>query len=170
MQPDTSSLATILSTYATACEHLRTVTADALLVAFAEQFAANPAVKCMIWTQYTPYFNDGDPCTFRVCSEDPCRSRLPQADELTHWDIVAGAPPPADPTPYPAQPYKADFLDRYEYVDPVTSGEGPEAAQGRALDVFVNGLPEELLARVIGDGVKVFVWEGGILTTEYGHD
>jgi hypothetical protein len=32
--------------------------------AFKEFFAANPAVKAIKWTQYTPYFNDGDPCEF----------------------------------------------------------------------------------------------------------
>ncbi len=35
-------------------------------VLFKEFFAAHPAVKSIAWTQYTPYFNDGDPCTFRV--------------------------------------------------------------------------------------------------------
>lgn len=26
----------------------------------------NPEVKSISWTQYAPYFNDGDPCTFSV--------------------------------------------------------------------------------------------------------
>ena len=30
----------------------------------------NPAVKAVIWTQYAPYFNDGDPCTFKVHTAD----------------------------------------------------------------------------------------------------
>ena len=25
-----------------------------------------PALKAIRWNQYTPYFNDGDPCTFSV--------------------------------------------------------------------------------------------------------
>jgi hypothetical protein len=29
-------------------------------------FEKNPAVTAVIWTQYTPYFNDGDTCTFSV--------------------------------------------------------------------------------------------------------
>jgi hypothetical protein len=29
-------------------------------------FAANPALKAVKWTQYTPYFNDGEPCVFSV--------------------------------------------------------------------------------------------------------
>ena len=31
--------------------------------AFWEQ---NPDIKSIVWTQYAPYFNDGDPCIFSV--------------------------------------------------------------------------------------------------------
>jgi len=31
-----------------------------------EFFDRNPGITAVIWTQYTPYFNDGDPCTFSV--------------------------------------------------------------------------------------------------------
>lgn len=27
-------------------------------------FEANPNIEAVRWTQYTPYFNDGDPCVF----------------------------------------------------------------------------------------------------------
>lgn len=37
----------------------------AILDAFKEQvFEKYPTVKNIGWPQYTPYFNDGDPCTF----------------------------------------------------------------------------------------------------------
>ena len=29
-------------------------------------FENNPELKAIVWTQYTPYFNDGDECVFRV--------------------------------------------------------------------------------------------------------
>lgn len=32
---------------------------------FKRIFTENPRLKCISWTQYTPYFNDGDPCIFR---------------------------------------------------------------------------------------------------------
>ena len=31
-----------------------------------EFFEQNPLVKSIVWTQYTPYFNDGDTCEFSV--------------------------------------------------------------------------------------------------------
>jgi hypothetical protein len=33
---------------------------------FDEFFEKTPECKVVTWTQYTPYFNDGDPCTFSV--------------------------------------------------------------------------------------------------------
>lgn len=29
-------------------------------------FGQNPEVKAIVWEQYTPYFNDGEPCVFGV--------------------------------------------------------------------------------------------------------
>ncbi len=31
---------------------------------FKRIFTENPRLKCISWTQYTPWFNDGDSCTF----------------------------------------------------------------------------------------------------------
>lgn len=31
-----------------------------------EFWAKNPGVKALVWTQYTPFFQDGDECVFRV--------------------------------------------------------------------------------------------------------
>jgi hypothetical protein len=39
---------------------------EALQVAFNEFFNNHPTAEKIIWTQYTPYFNDGDACTFGV--------------------------------------------------------------------------------------------------------
>ena len=36
-------------------------------LAFKELFDKHPEVKSMQWAQYTPYFNDGEPCEFYMC-------------------------------------------------------------------------------------------------------
>src|SRR5689334_1109830 len=38
----------------------------ALKAEFAGFFEKNPKVEAIRWTQYTPHFNDGDPCTFSL--------------------------------------------------------------------------------------------------------
>jgi len=35
-------------------------------VVFPDFFKAHPEIKVIYWTQYTPYFNDGEPCVFSV--------------------------------------------------------------------------------------------------------
>jgi hypothetical protein len=39
---------------------------DALKEAFKELFDKHPRLESVTWVQYTPYFNDGDPCYFSV--------------------------------------------------------------------------------------------------------
>ena len=39
---------------------------SALKAAFKEFFEKHPIVEKVLWTQYTPYFMDGDPCVFGV--------------------------------------------------------------------------------------------------------
>jgi hypothetical protein len=46
-------------------QHDPQILADALATALAD-----PRVVAVRWRQYTPYFNDGDACTFRVYIED----------------------------------------------------------------------------------------------------
>ena len=38
----------------------------ALEEAFSEFFTKHPAATAIVWTQYTPHFNDGDACTFNI--------------------------------------------------------------------------------------------------------
>jgi hypothetical protein len=47
-------------------EELKKLGQDAFKDWFKEIFRDYPSIKAIIWTQYTPYFNDGDPCTFSV--------------------------------------------------------------------------------------------------------
>ena len=58
-------------------ELLKTHGKEMLITLFGEFFSAAPEVKTVVWEQYTPYFNDGDPCVFRVY--DPSfSSKLPE--------------------------------------------------------------------------------------------
>ena len=44
-------------------------------------FATHPELEQFSWTQYTPYFNDGDECVFGVNSDKPDINRE------TGWDM-----------------------------------------------------------------------------------
>lgn len=40
---------------------------------FKEFFAQNPEIQSLKWEQYTPHFNDGEPCVFRIYSLRVCK-------------------------------------------------------------------------------------------------
>lgn len=58
---------------------------EALHEMFAEFFLNFPEVKAIRWEQYTPYFNDGDPCHFSVCDPRIYLSDEP-IDDDDRWD------------------------------------------------------------------------------------
>lgn len=47
-------------------------------------FELVPSVKKVVWIQYTPYFNDGDSCTFGVYSPTFCNF-IDEDDEFTSY-------------------------------------------------------------------------------------
>lgn len=50
----------------------------------------NPAIKAVTWTQYAPYFNDGDPCVFSV--HDPYFTNAEGEDmkDVSRWGEYEG--------------------------------------------------------------------------------
>jgi hypothetical protein len=52
---------------------------------FKEFFEKVPEIKTVQWVQYTPYFNDGDPCVFRVC--DPMFSNV-EASRIEGYEEI----------------------------------------------------------------------------------
>lgn len=54
-------------------EKLKTDGLAAMKTAFIDFFNEHPDIHALSWRQYTPYFNDGDPCVFGV--REPYYSR-----------------------------------------------------------------------------------------------
>lgn len=55
-----------------------------------EFFDKNPGVTAVIWTQYTPYFNDGDTCEFGVYDAYFTNANDEQMEDLTRWGEYEG--------------------------------------------------------------------------------
>ena len=58
--------------HAEAMMRLRSEGEIALRDCFKAFFAKHPSVYALRWAQYTPYFNDGEPCVFRVMEAEFC--------------------------------------------------------------------------------------------------
>lgn len=66
---------------------------------------AVPGVRGLVWEQYTPYFNDGDPCEFSLGEvrvilegdgdEDGCDENREYSTGWSTWDLHSGGAYPA---------------------------------------------------------------------------
>jgi len=62
----THPLDTLLQEFTEQQEKFQKVAQERLKEYFAEFWEKNPAIKAVHWSQYAPYFNDGEPCEFSV--------------------------------------------------------------------------------------------------------
>lgn len=116
------------------------------------------------WTQYTPYFNDGDICVFGVNAD---------------WDysVQINGHPLTDFWKYDWQDTKEYFLrditDNYnDWDDEIERSEGefvPPVSAYRDVGEFINSFDEDDLEYMFGEGLVV-VTKDGITTDYYEHD
>lgn len=125
---------------------------DAFTEEFAPFFAANPQVDGVLWSQYTPYFNDGDECVFGV--NDPSLILSVDAAKSICTDE------------------NADFSDagtedeRFGWDNPrcVKSwslSKTPFNLDQIGFSTLWKGIPEEVFRSVFGDHVEVRVMRNG---------
>lgn len=164
---DSANIASMIEAFATATERMRKTTAADLHAAICDVLAAHPTVRVVTWTQGTPSYNDGESCTFSVDLNDGCRSRLPNRDDYEDegFEAKVGKEPKPDDSPYPKQEY--DGTEYYEegYTDPDV-----DEADEKAVEKFINSLPDDFMQFVLGDCVRVLVCAEGLLVTEHEYD
>jgi predicted SnoaL-like aldol condensation-catalyzing enzyme len=126
---------------------------DAVKELFKEFFDANPQAESVTWTQYTPYFNDGDTCTFRV---HEMSVTINEVEETSDDGIVDESDEDED----------EDEWDSYQ----LSKSEDPEMKKlGEALDVL-NDIPEDVLEHVFGDHCRIVATRESFDVDEYDHD
>ena len=112
--------------------------------AFVELFDKHPTLKAVKWTQYTPYFNDGSPCTFGInewsAKIDGRKSKYDDDDEDGD----------------------SSFVGEYEL-------ERSEALKDD-IDALFRVASEEAFEASFGDHVKVVATRDGFDIEEYSHD
>ena len=127
---------------------LRKEAADQVKPLLQEFMKDHPEVKGIKWAQYTPYFNDGDPCTFSVSAF----GFFFEGDDLdgSHYDGEL--------------PWRG-----YEGWDKanVCSLETHDACVALAKEL---GNMEDVLETLFGDHVSVSVTPDGVSVDEYDHD
>lgn len=113
-------------------------------------FEAVPRIKSLTWTQYTPYFMDGDVCEFSVNGVEFATDENEDIESYREFDNEDGN--------FSAELYSLKKL--------VTSKEF-HLCEKMAAIISDN---EELMEDLFGDHVIVVLREIGIVVEEYEHD
>lgn len=139
---------------------------------FQEFFDKHPCVEAVQWTQWTPYFNDGDPCQFSV---NETHILVTRKFALDNPDVVHGYDPDEDDSDTELEsshPEGPRWFEGYSHT---------ESAGSNDLAAAVNDLSdlttcEDILETVFGDPALVCACRdenGGPITmaiSEVDHD
>lgn len=121
-----------------------------------EFFEKNPAITAVVWTQYTPYFNDGDPCVFRV--GDVIFTNAPD-DELENVS--------------PWGEYEGDLEDVWveTYLTQLPNDSGIDLESCDLISDMIGSRDmEDIMLAMFGDHAKVTATKNGFDVDEYHHD
>ncbi len=114
---------------------------------FKELFEARPDIEAVRWRQYTPYFNDGSPCTFSVND--------------TYVKFKGNTDEEADEEAYD---YKDGFLDSWSVRE-----DNSKTAAFEVVDDLFSQFDDDAMMAAFGDHVVVTATRDGFDVEEY-HD
>lgn len=135
----------------------RTTARHAFMDELKQIFKKHPELKVMKWSQYTPYFNDGDSCTFTVHDAYVCNY-----EGISTWGEWEGTDEDGNTM---AEPHDLNVC----YLGGSTGAKAfPELHE---LNTFMQSqLGNDVLEEEFGDHVEVCVTRTGIVITEVDHD
>ena len=150
---------------------------------FTELFAQAPDLKSFGWTQYTPYFNDGDSCEFGVHldypyingtdeddSESDIEIKLHSYKRLETEEDVRINDEIAEKVGYNWYKGKRQIGDEYGLCyNPKYNASAAKAVE--EIKEVLKSIPEDFFEDLFGDHVKVTLYANGSIETEdYEHD
>lgn len=126
-----------------------------------EFFSKNPGITAVVWTQYTPYFNDGDTCEFSV--NDPYFTNAKDLDNLSRWGEYEGE----DENEWSESAWGFKYQNekngtKFEGIDSVSVNKFSEMIQSRDM--------EDVMEAMFGDHVRVVATREGFDVDDHDHD
>ncbi len=127
---------------------------EAIEESIKEIFESHPELEAITWTQYAPYFNDGEPCTFSV--NDVYYKLVSKKDESSEENTDE----------------EDEDDDEYESWDDVPYNEKTRTPLEKKLHAFEKQLQslQELAEVVYGPDCRVVVNRNETIIEEYSHD
>ena len=121
--------------------NLKVKLADQMKVEFKSFFANNPAIKGITWVQFTPHFNDGDPCCFGVNEFCP-----------VYQDEEVEALKEGETSYYDLEGQSENNPNLAEFIKSLTK------------------LPDEIFETAFGDHAQIVATSEGFHVSEWDHD
>lgn len=128
-----------------------------------ELFIQYPTLQAFSFTQYTPYFCDGDTCYFGVNADEP-GLQFEDMDEIEHTYDVSKV------EDY-AKWHNGHAAPEHVVNHPFNANRELTNEMESAISEFVNAIEESVMEDMFGDHVEVIVHrDGSVDVEEYEHD
>ena len=133
-----------------------------------EFFDTNTGINLVTWTQYTPYFNDGESCEFSV--NEAYFSNVEDVNELSYGEY-GGEDDSIWSVNNPIRHMRGDVSWDKETSAKVqaTTGLNPDSIK-EFMDILNSSEMEDIFSIMFGDHVRVTLTRAGIEVEEYDHD
>jgi hypothetical protein len=135
-----------------------------------EFFEKNPGITGVVWTQYTPYFNDGDTCEFRV--NEATFTNAP-AEELSdvRWGDYEGETEGVWACDNVGYVLESDREYYKKTADIIRAAGGVDTESCKLFNQAISSSEmEDVMQAMFGDHVKVIATRDGFDVDEYDHD
>ena len=152
--------------------------------AFKDLFDKYPEVRSVVWSQYTPYFNDGDVCYFSVHEFDVnigTDDSIKEEIESTKKEMKTAADAGEYKTAQQLKTRVDDLLNRlhgsddeYSYGESIYSlrrSKNPREVEiAESVRELQRELPSDVLESVFGDHARIVATRQGFKVSEESHD
>lgn len=133
-----------------------------------EFFAGNPSITAVVWTQYTPYFNDGDTCEFSV--GEPTFTNAPDPENV-HYGDYDGDAEDVFAVDNPRWALTCDREYYKETQDAIAKAGGIDVDSCEAFSRMIqSSAMEDVMLAMFDNHVKVIATREGFSVDEYDHD
>ena len=130
----------------------------------------NPGLTAVKWTQYTPYFNDGDTCEFSVNDPTFTNAPLDKLNEVSSWGDYEGEDEDVFAT------WDVSYLIKsnasYQEKDRAAVLKIIDKLDPESCKEFSSAVSqlEDVMLEMFGDHVEVTMTRDGFDVEEYHHD
>lgn len=137
-------------------------------------FEKNSGIKAIVWTQYTPFFNDGDTCEFSVNEPVFTNAEREDLEYVNPWGEYEGE----NEKIWVCETYSIVHLydDGRPWLDDTREAikESGQTIDIKACDLFSRMIQsadfEPVMEAMFGNHVKVIATKDGFDVEEYDHD